>query len=140
MGLFSRKQDFLKEFTIGVSIIPFGAFRGNPLNWRVLDVDARNGRALLITEDIIEKRRYHRKANATWEKCELREYLNGDFLDSFGTDRSRIAQVENANPDNQWYGTNGGGSTKDKVFLLSLGGSEILWGQRRLGKSEGLVL
>jgi hypothetical protein len=27
MGLFSGKQDFLKEFTIGVSIISFGSTR-----------------------------------------------------------------------------------------------------------------
>ncbi|MDR3294673.1 MAG: DUF6273 domain-containing protein [Clostridiales Family XIII bacterium] len=112
----------MQENTIVVGgIIPFGAFGGKALCWRVLDVDVQNGRALLLTEDIIEKRSYHSSyTDVTWEECALRRYLNGDFLTDFGTDKSRIAQVTNANPDNPWYGTAGGDSTTDKVFLLSI--------------------
>jgi hypothetical protein len=102
-------------------IVTFGSFGGKTLKWRVLDV--QEGRALLLTKAIIEKRPYHSSnTNTTWEKCALRQYLNGDFLaNSFGAEKSRIAQVTNANPDNQWFGTAGGNSTPDRVFLLSIG-------------------
>jgi hypothetical protein len=75
------------EIKIG-SLIPFGEY-----NWRVLDV--QNGiagqcpdRALIITEDVVEQRAYHSSYNndcktVTWETCDLREYLNGEFLDRF---------------------------------------------------------
>jgi len=96
-------------------IIPFGGY-----DWRVLDV--RGGAALLITADIIEQREYHSSETpVTWEKCGLRHYLNGEFYDKFNqTDKARIIEVTNQNPDNQWYGTLGGNDTTDKIFLLSL--------------------
>jgi hypothetical protein len=98
-------------------IIEFGTFGGNPLNWRVLDV--QEGRALLLTNDIIEKRLFHNKPDATWGECELHDYLNSDFLNSFGTEKSRIVQRINTTPQNKWFGAPGGDST-DKVFLLSI--------------------
>lgn len=88
--------------------------------WRVLQV--QDDRALVITEDIIDQRPYHTAyKNITWADCALRAYLNGAFLDSFSADdRSRILPVVNKNPDNQWYGTDGGADTEDHIFLLSL--------------------
>jgi len=89
-------------------------------SWRVLDVHSY--RALLLTEDIIEKRRYHSSfTDTTWEECELRQYLNGEFLQKFsGQDQAWICQVSNSNSNNQWFGTKGGGPTTDSVFLLSI--------------------
>jgi hypothetical protein len=91
-------------------------------------LDIREDRALIITEDIIEKRAYHYEfvyverdeapAEATWETCDLRKYLNSEFLDKF--DSSKIVPTTNINPDNPWYGTNGGNPATDKIFLLSL--------------------
>ncbi len=97
------------------TFIWFGGYR-----WRVLDT--QDHAALLITEDIIEQRVYHDNyTNITWADCALREYLNGAFLDKFAAnDRSRIIPVRNTNPDNQWYGTEGGADTQDSVFLLSI--------------------
>ncbi len=96
-------------------IIPFGEYA-----WRVLDM--RDGAALLITEEIIEKRPYHDTyRDITWAGCSLRKYLNGEFLGRFGeADRSRIISVTNNNPDNPWFGTNGGEDTQDRVFLLDI--------------------
>ena len=95
---------------------PFGGY-----TWRVLDV--QDDRALLITEDIIEERRYHDKWNeVTWETCALRDYLNGNFF--YGKfcaqEQAMILEITNANLDNQWFETKGGYPTKDKVFLLSI--------------------
>ena len=99
-------------------------FSFGPYKWRVLD--AQNGRALLLAENILENRTYHGSSpyciiGITWENCDLRKYLNGDFLRKFsGSEQGRIAEVANSNPDNPWYGTAGGSSTRDKVFLLSI--------------------
>jgi hypothetical protein len=94
------------------SIIDFGVYK-----WRVLDV--QRDKALLITDDIVEQREYHEQlVGITWENCDLRKYLNGEFLSKF--DSSKIALTTNQNPNNQWYGTSGGNATQDKVFLLSL--------------------
>ncbi len=88
--------------------------------WQVLDI--KNNAALIITEDIIEQRTYHNVNEiTTWAKCELRKYLNGEFYDRFSeTDREHIITVTNKNPDNEWYGTDGGEDTQDRIFLLSV--------------------
>lgn len=95
--------------------IKFGNYK-----WVVLDI--QNDKSLIITEYIIEQRSYHNAyEHITWADCGLREYLNGEFYDRFtGKEKSRICQVVNKNPDNQWYGINGGVDTKDSIFLLSL--------------------
>lgn len=89
-------------------------------DWRVLDI--KTDRALIITERIIEQRPYHEAyTDITWADCSLREYLNGEFYDTFATvDKSRVISVLNKNLNNQWYGTNGGVDTRDSIFLLSL--------------------
>jgi len=99
---------------IGDKII-FGKYE-----WRILDI--KNNAALIITEYIVEQRAYHDAyKDITWADCSLRKYLNSEFYDKFSeTDKSRIIPVINKNPDNQWYGTNGGVDTQDNIFLLNL--------------------
>ncbi len=88
--------------------------------WRVLDI--QDNTALIITEEIIDQRSYHNAYKSiTWADCSLRQYLNGEFYDSFNEDeKSRILLVTNKNLDNHWYGTSAGEDTKDYIFLLSL--------------------
>lgn len=95
--------------------ISFGSY-----DWRVLDI--QNNTALIITEYIIEQRAYHNAyKDITWSDCSLRKYLNGEFYDKFTlTDKSRIIAVLNKNPDNQWYGSEGGADTEDSIFLLNI--------------------
>ena len=89
------------------------------IDWRVLEV--KDGQALLISEKILEMQAYNVEyVDITWKRCTLREYLNGEFYNSLGQDRHRIADSNNDNPNNPWYGTAGGSTTVDKVFLLSL--------------------
>ena len=97
------------------SIIPFGDY-----GWRVLDV--QNGKALILSEKIIEKRGYHEvSASPTWEKCSLRYYLNETLCNKFNTsDKTRIAETRVTNRANPWYKTDGGSNTNDRIFLLSL--------------------
>ena len=95
--------------------IKFGKYE-----WRVLHI--QNNTALIITEDIIEKRPYHNTyKDITWAECDLRKYLNGDFYNQFNeADQSRILSVTNKNLDNPWFGTYGGEDTQDSIFLLDI--------------------
>ncbi|MDR0197847.1 MAG: DUF6273 domain-containing protein [Oscillospiraceae bacterium] len=96
-------------------VIQFGGY-----DWRVLE--KRDGKALIVTEEITESRAYHGEwGDITWETCDLRAELNGGFYNSFGKkDRARIAKTVIVNEDNQWNGALGGEDTDDYVFLLSL--------------------
>ncbi|MBQ1554061.1 MAG: hypothetical protein IIZ68_01250, partial [Clostridia bacterium] len=92
-----------------------------PLVWRVLAVE--NGRALLITEKLIDCVKYHTKrTDVTWETCTLRQWMNRDFIHKAfsSSEQTQIATVTNQNPNNPEYGTKGGKVTKDKVFALSI--------------------
>ena len=52
--------------------------------WQVLDV--QNGRALVLSEKVIERRRYNESfIGITWETSTVRQYLNGEFYDKFST-------------------------------------------------------
>jgi hypothetical protein len=106
-----------RSFETG-KLVEFGGYE-----WRVLEVN--DGKALLLSEYIIEVRPYHRRGNwpdgITWEQCDLRAYLNSEFLNNFSErDRARIAETYVINNDNPWYGTEGGNDTTDKIFLLSI--------------------
>jgi hypothetical protein len=108
-------DDVIPLANIG-DIIRFGKY-----DWRVLDV--QDGKMLLIAEKVIMRRDYNDRKfeSVTWADCELRQYLNGEFYDSFDEkDRARIIQVTNINPDNPWYGTDGGEDTVDYIFPLSI--------------------
>jgi len=85
---------------------------------------------LIISKDIIEQRPYHHADfTITWENCDLRKYLNNEFYSSFNEqEREYILQVRNENPNNYWYGTNGGSDTDDYIFLLSLEDTDNYWG------------
>ena len=115
-----------RQATIGEKIV-FGQYpQGTggevmPLRWLVLAV--RDGKALLITDKMIECMAYHGQfADVTWETSSLRGWLNGAFLDSAFTDEEKAAilSVRLANEDNAKYDTMGGNATQDKIFALSL--------------------
>src|SRR5690606_20281869 len=67
-------------------------------------------------------RPYHKTYDeVTWETCDLRSYLNGDFLDKFSKEeRLKIIPSLNSNLDNPWYLTPGGNDTLDYIFLLDI--------------------
>ena len=100
-----------------------GAF-SEDIGWRVLAVEG--GRALVISEGIIDNRIYNVQYEAvTWEGCDLREWLNGDFYDGLPEGMKEGAlTTQVVNDDNPDYGTPGGNGTSDKVFPLSIGEAE----------------
>ena len=91
------------------------------IKWIVLD--KTNDSALIISQEIVENRSYHGVGfnDATWEKSDIRKYLNSSFYNAF-PDRvkSMINDTNVENLDNSEYGIDGGESTVDKIFLLSI--------------------
>jgi len=97
------------------SIILFDNYK-----WLVLKV--QDGKALILSEKIIVKRQYHHsQVDITWAECDLRNYLNNNFYNSFSSpDRERIAQTPISTNNNPWYGRKGGDTVNDRIFLLSI--------------------
>ena len=95
-----------------------------PIKWNVLESDG--DKALLLSDSCIDSLPFSKSyTNATWDKSDIRSWLNGDFLNSaFSADeRNAILSTDLENGDELKYGTPAGKNTQDKIFLLS--GSEV---------------
>ncbi len=78
---------------------------------------------LLISRYCLDCQQYNSSfTSITWEKCTLRSWLNGTFLDdAFSAEEQKFIVASSiSTPDNPSYGTDGGSDTTDKVFLLSI--------------------
>lgn len=96
-------------------------FQWEPIKWKVLNNDGES--LFLITDQAIDCKSYHEtEDNITWEKCNLRTWLNGNFYASAFDENEQNAIIEQnlINEDNAYEYTDGGNDTKDKVYLLSL--------------------
>ncbi len=102
------------------------------IEWLVLDYDARNRRALLLSRYGLDAQKYNASyRGVTWEKCTLRGWLNGEFINKAFTlkEQSGIAVTLVDNGKGQGFDftavsrearkTVGGNNTEDRVFLLS---------------------
>ena len=117
----------------GYPVVTFGRWHVNadvqdsedgkdPVEWLVLENDGKS--ALLLSRYILLETnfnlRYGDASGKVWAKSTLREYLNGEFLSAVFTKEEqkaiRASSVKNpAGPSTKTKG----GSSKDKVFLLS---------------------
>ena len=98
----------------------FGSFIGEKIWWRVLAIE--DDKALLISDKCLATKPYNETdADVTWETCTLRKWLNTEFLiNAFSSEEEEqiiITQVT-AEP-NEYYDTNPGSDTWDKIFLPS---------------------
>ncbi len=102
------------------NLVTFGNYNG-ALEWLVIGEEGDN--LLLITKDCIEALPYHNeRKKVTWESCDLRKWLNKDFIETVFSEGERkiIVSTELENPDNKrMFGAIGGNNTTDRVFLLS---------------------
>ena len=92
-----------------------------PIEWIVLDM--KDNKLLLISKDAIDCKRYHESyTEITWEKCSLRKWLNGTFLNIAFTheEQSKIADTTVTADKNPSFDTPLGNNTTDKIFLLSI--------------------
>jgi len=97
-------------------VFPLGGY-----TWQIVKLNYDYS-ALIISKTIISKLAYHnRKAEITWETCDLRKYLNNDFYKEFSAkEQSRILATHLKNPNNKKHNIPGGNDTTDKIFLLSI--------------------
>ena len=94
-----------------------------PIEWLVL---ARDGnKVLLLSRYGLDAEAYNNESTSiTWEKCTLRMWLNGTFLDRAFTIQEQtgilLTDVDNSNMQSySGWNSSGGNNTQDKVFLLS---------------------
>ena len=123
-------NDPLADFKAVGSIVTFGAYEqdGDPTNgaepveWIVLDV--QDGKSLLISKYGLDARPYHEdgKTDVTWETCDLRAWLNNEFLNTAFSieEQDRIPTAIVPAERNPKFDTDPGKDTQDKVFLLSI--------------------
>lgn len=113
-----EKCETLLDYMPGC-VVTFGSFEGKPIRWRV--VDQRGKMRLLLSEEVVTRRCYHRTTleDATWSDCSLRKWLNKDFLESAFTPVERMKIVPNriSNPRNRKFYTQGGPNTMDRVHV-----------------------
>lgn len=135
-----------KQYTISFGIYPQGeSGEKKPMRWVVLD--RRDDELLLLSAVVIDAKKYHSDVSEiTWEKCDLRKWLNKEFLKKAFSEYEQDALVQKQrleNPDNEDYQTRGGHSTKDKVFLLSIKEAQKYFNnetpeRKELGDATGL--
>ena len=120
--------------TVG-NIVTFGTYPQTgsgsdktPVEWIVLDV--QENKSLLISRYGLDAKPYNEKEkNITWERCTLRTWLNGTFLNEAFTVQEQTG-ILTTNVDNSWsqensiWSASGGNNTQDRVFLLSYAEAE----------------
>ena len=96
-------------------VVPFGEY-----DWYIIG-KSDNGVKLLMKKNLTTKAYNDSFTGVTWETCTLRKYLNETFYNTFSVeDKAKIVKTSNTNPNNPKYGTSGGNSTKDYIYLLSI--------------------
>ncbi|WP_406038776.1 DUF6273 domain-containing protein [Succinimonas sp.] len=114
-----------------MQFIKFGSYRQHdaqskePIEWVVLEANDQD--ALLVSRYGLDCKKYHRYwADIAWENCDLRKWLNDEFLNEAFSEEElqRIKLSEVVNDDNPKHRIRGGNNTQDRVFCLSLAEAE----------------
>ncbi len=93
--------------------------------WLILE--KKGNKALIISKYALDCQPYNKSfTDVTWEKCTLRTWLNGTFLNNaFSAEEQKKITTTNVSADkNPEHDTNSGRATKDKIFLLSINEAE----------------
>ena len=106
--------DSIKDCKPG-DVIRFGAY-----DWFVYARE--DSRLSLLCKDSVKTGTYHSdNIPMTWENCDLRKWLNGEFYDQFSPEEKKlIVKTHLKNPVNLPYLTRGGRPTDDYVFIPSI--------------------
>lgn len=106
--------EIIKKTKTGGNIL-FGGY-----HWLI--ADKKEDKVLLVKSQPINGFAYDEKGgDVTWQNSSLRAFLNNEFLHEIFTDSmiQSILDTEVTVPDSKKYGTVGGNSTIDKIFLLN---------------------
>ena len=91
-----------------------------PIEWEILATDDTG--VLLISRYVLDCCQFDSNmASVTWGSSDLRIWLNTDFLNTAFTlkEQKSILEVTSENTPNEYYNTDAGNETKEKVFVLS---------------------
>jgi hypothetical protein len=113
-------------------LVEFGSYEqdnktetaNEPIVWRVIDrkVEGDSKKLLLISEKVLDSYVFDAELKGDkWADCDLRAFLNGDFMDAaFSADeQAKLISTVNSTADNAKYVVDSGADTTDKVFVLS---------------------
>jgi hypothetical protein len=96
------------------------------IEWTVLDV--QGDKALVISKNVLDFQRYYSNLQTavTWKNSSLRSWLNNDFKNAAfsSSEQGKISSTTLTNDSNSVYGTAGGESTTDSIFVLSASEAE----------------
>ncbi|MCQ2532525.1 MAG: DUF6273 domain-containing protein [Saccharofermentans sp.] len=104
-----------------MEVVSLGNYEGQPIEWMV--IDETDDKMLMISSEAICTMAYsEERVDITWEECDLRQWLNGEFYDTAfsSEEKSRIQSTDVGADFNPYYDTDPGNDTVDKVFLLSV--------------------
>ena len=97
-----------------------GYFKVEPIKWRVLKIDGND--AFLLADKNLDVQPYNtQNISITWGTSTLRTWLNSTFFNRAFTkkEQAMIKDTVVVNGDTSYNGTEEGGNTIDKVYLLS---------------------
>ncbi|MCH5252999.1 MAG: fibronectin type III domain-containing protein [Lachnospiraceae bacterium] len=101
-----------------------GYFYYEPIKWRVLSINEDGTDAFLMAEQALDVQAFYsiRDVEITWEKSDIRSWLNTEFMDRAFTEKEKgiIRDTVVKTEDNKWSGEPGGNDTTDKLYLLSI--------------------
>lgn len=101
-----------------------GYFRYEPMKWRVLSVNEDGTDAFLLADQVMDIAPYYQGEDEaiTWEKSDIRKWLNQSFVETAFTkeEQAAVETTDVTTADNQWSKEPGGNDTKDKVYLPSI--------------------
>lgn len=101
-----------------------GYFLHEPIKWRVLSINEDGTDAFLLADQILGIAPYsnQKDVEVTWEKSDVRQWLNTEFLNVAFSDakQEKILNSKVTTADNKWSGESGGNDTVDKIYLPSI--------------------
>lgn len=101
------------------------------IKWLVLAKE--NDQLLIISKDNLAYRQFHSEyaADTVWENCDLRKWLNEDFLqDAFSVKEQDAIMTTSVGVDISSHGDEfQGNGTQDKIFILSASEAEMYFSE-----------
>ena len=102
------------------AVVEYGHANGEPIRWRVLEVDGRN--RLLMAEKPVAYLPYNEERDhANWSQCSLRRWLNKEFMEQCFTlpERMDILLTPVRNDTEERWKVENGPATRDKAFVFN---------------------
>ena len=107
------------DYTVG-NIVTFGNYQGKDLVWKILARDGR--RYMLLSQNNVAEHSFHtERVEVMWSNCELRKWLNRDFInEAFSLqERMRITLHKSKNNVDERWDAGNGPDTTDKIYIFN---------------------